>query len=60
VFKTVIAYEKQATHISEDLVKKLGNSIESVVLYGSAARNEPHKDSDIDMLIITRKDDSKL
>jgi len=56
----VIAYEKIITHLRERLVKELGDNIDSIVLYGSVARNEAHKDSDIDILIVTRNDDRKL
>jgi len=53
-------YEKTIAHLSERLAKELPNKIESIILYGSAARNQTHEDSDIDVLIITEKDDKKL
>jgi predicted nucleotidyltransferase len=56
----VIAYEKLLAHLKERLVTELGTAIESIVLYGSVARNEAHEDSDIDILIITRDNDRKL
>ena len=55
-----IAYEKIITHLRERLVEELGDKIESIVLYGSVARNETHEDSDIDILVVTRDDDRKL
>jgi predicted nucleotidyltransferase len=55
-----IAYEKIVAHLTERLVEDLGDKIESIVLYGSVARNEAHEDSDIDILIVTRDDDRKL
>jgi len=55
-----IAYEKIVAHLTERLVKDLGDKIESIVLYGSVARNEAHEDSDIDILVVTRDDDRKL
>lgn len=55
-----IAYEKIIAHLRERLVEELGDKIESIVLYGSVARNEAHEDSDIDILVVTRDDDRKL
>jgi predicted nucleotidyltransferase len=55
-----IAYEKIIAHLTERLVEDLGDKIESIVLYGSVARNEAHEDSDIDILVVTRDDDRKL
>ena len=55
-----IAYEKIVAHLTERLVEDLGDKIESIVLYGSVARNEAHEDSDIDILVVTRDDDRKL
>jgi predicted nucleotidyltransferase len=55
-----IAYEKIVAHLTERLVEDIGDKIESIVLYGSVARNEAHGDSDIDILVVTRDDDRKL
>ena len=55
-----IAYEKIIAHLRERLVEELGDKIESIVLYGSVARNEAQEDSDIDILVVTRDDDRKL
>lgn len=55
-----IAYEKIIAHLRERLVEELGDKIESIVLYGSVARNEAHEDSDIDILVVIRDDDRKL
>jgi len=49
-----IAYEKIIAHLRERLVEELGDKIESIVLYGSVARNEAQEDSDIDILVVTR------
>jgi len=54
------AYEKLIAHLTERLVEELGDEIESIVLYGSVARNEAHEDSDVDILIVTRNDNRKL
>lgn len=47
-----------------DFIRKaplpLRNRILSVTLFGSYARGEQHADSDIDLLVITKDDDSKL
>jgi len=42
------------------LVEELQDKIESIVLYGSVARDEAREDSDIDILVVTRDDDRKL
>ena len=55
-----LTHEKTIAHLSKRLAKELPNKIESIILYGSAARNQTHEDSDIDILIITQKDDKKL
>jgi len=40
----------------ESSSKEILSKIDSVILYGSYARNEAHKDSDIDLLILLKKD----
>lgn len=54
------AHEKIITHLKKRLVEELQDKIESIVLYGSVARNETHEDSDIDILIVTREDNREL
>ena len=47
---------KELIHTFRDLITdKLGDSIISLVLYGSVARSEAKKESDIDLLIILKK-----
>lgn len=54
------AYEKIIAQLRKRLVEELQDKIESIVLYGSVARDEAHEDSDIDILVVTRDDDRKL
>lgn len=54
------AYEKIVAQLSKKLVEELQDKIESIVLYGSVARDEAHEDSDIDILVVTRDYDRKL
>jgi predicted nucleotidyltransferase len=52
---TCIGYEdyKEFIYVFRDLTsEKLGNSLLSLVLYGSVARSEAKKESDIDLLVI--------
>jgi len=55
-----VAYTETAAHLRERLVEGLPGRIESIVLYGSVARNEANRESDIDILIVTRSADRKL
>jgi len=55
-----VAHEKTIARLKERLVEELRDRIESIVLYGSVAKNEAHEDSDIDILVVTRDDDRKL
>ncbi len=43
---------KIAKVLAEKLIKKFGDEIEAIVLYGSVARKETGLESDIDLLII--------
>ena len=54
-----LTYGKIVAHLRDKLVQELGDRIESIVLYGSVAKNKAHKDSDIDVLAVTRDDDRK-
>ena len=55
-----ITYQKTVSHLTERLIEALGDKVESIVLYGSVARNEAREDSDIDVLVVTLEDDTKL
>jgi len=59
VFVVVVTYAKAVAQLKDKLVKELGDRIESIVLYGSVAKNTAHEDSDIDILIVTRDEESK-
>ena len=39
-----------------ELVRALGDQLQSVILYGSQARGHAHPDSDIDVLVVVRDD----
>jgi len=55
-----ITYGRTITHLRDELVKELGDSIESIVLYGSIARDEADEESDIDILVVTRENNKKI
>ena len=48
-----------AKEIADDLKIKFGDSISSIVLFGSVAKSEEHEESDIDLLIVSKKHLSK-
>ncbi len=56
----IVTYTKAVAQLKDKLVKELGDKIESIVLYGSVAKNTAHEDSDIDILIVTRDEDKRL
>jgi len=45
-------FEKALIDFKDRVVKELGDRVESIVVYGSVARGEAGKDSDIDVLIV--------
>jgi Predicted nucleotidyltransferases len=53
-------YEKAVDEFVKRVEKDHLNEIESIVLFGSVARGEAREDSDIDILVITKKEDFKL
>lgn len=53
----IALYEKTINKLKERLIRELGDNIDSIVLYGSVARNEAREDSDIDILVVIEKDD---
>jgi len=55
-----ITYRRTITHLRDELVKEFGDSIESIVLYGSIARDEADEESDIDILVVTRENNKKI
>lgn len=54
-------YEKATGHIKSKVVAKLGKRINSIILYGSAARGEYRPwESDIDILVIASNENKRL
>ena len=48
-------HARTALRFTDELKKRLGEDLHSVVLYGSVARGESRSDSDIDLLVVTSK-----
>jgi predicted nucleotidyltransferase len=46
-------YTEAVKSFTNRAVRELGDRIDAIILYGSAARNEADENSDIDVLIIT-------
>jgi len=46
--------------LSDELVKKVGKEIYSIICYGSTARGTATEDSDIDVAIIVQKENNDL
>ena len=46
-------HETSALQFTDVLKKRLGSNLRAVVLYGSVARGESHRDSDVDLLVVT-------
>lgn len=55
----VLCVEKPLLDEVFRLVRELGGRIASIILYGSEARGETHEESDLDILIITAKEDKE-
>jgi predicted nucleotidyltransferase len=53
-------YKKIAEELKEKVISKLSDELDSIVLYGSVARNETTRDSDIDVLIIAKTTDKRV
>lgn len=49
-----------ARRFSEDIVAKYPDSVKSIILYGSVARGEDREESDIDLIVLTKGDPSKM
>jgi len=54
------ALERTIAQLTKTLVENLQDEIESIILYGSVARGEANENSDIDILIITRRGNREL
>ncbi|MCP8317174.1 MAG: nucleotidyltransferase domain-containing protein, partial [archaeon] len=53
-------HKKTIEELKRKLVSELGDRIDSIILYGSVARNEAREESDIDILVITKDKDIKI
>lgn len=60
MFIVADAYVKTIAQLKDRLEKEFRDWIVSIVLYGSVAKNKPHEDSDIDVLLVTRDDNKSL
>jgi len=45
---------------AKKLTKRFGRRVRKVILFGSAARGEMHKESDIDILVVVDKKDDAI
>jgi predicted nucleotidyltransferase len=48
--------QKILKKLKKELLRIYGESVESIILYGSRARGDARDDSDIDILIVLNKD----
>lgn len=54
-------YQKSMEELKKELLTRLGQRIDSIILYGSAARGQYRPlESDIDVLVVGRDDDSSI
>ncbi|MBS7250380.1 MAG: nucleotidyltransferase domain-containing protein [Candidatus Freyarchaeota archaeon] len=53
-------YKKIAEELKERIISELGDKIDSIILYGSVARGEAKRESDIDILIVAHNDDKEV
>ena len=60
MFAVTASYAKAAEQLRNRLVRKLGDKIDSIVLYGSVAKNRASEESDIDVLVVARDDEIGL
>jgi len=57
---TVIKSEKSVNEFVRRALEKYGDKIDSIILFGSVARGEAREESDIDVLIVTKKEDFRV
>jgi len=55
-----VSYAKAVEQLRNRLVRELGDKIDSIVLYGSVAKNTASEESDIDVLVVARDDEIGL
>jgi len=53
-------YQKPINEFVEKALGRYEDKIDSIILFGSVARREAKEDSDIDVLIVTKKEDFRL
>lgn len=53
-------YRTPVAEFVRRVVEKYRDKIDSIILFGSVARGEAREDSDIDVLIVTKKEDFRL
>ncbi|MCP8317193.1 MAG: nucleotidyltransferase domain-containing protein [archaeon] len=53
-------HKKTIEELKRRLISELGDRIDSIILYGSVARNEAREESDIDILVIIKDKDIKI
>jgi len=60
VLAVTASYVKAVEQLRNRLVKEFGDKIDSIVLYGSVAKNTASEESDIDVLVVARDDEIGL
>ena len=60
VSAVIVSYVKAVEQLRDRLVRELGDKIDSIVLYGSVAKNTANEESDIDVLVVARDDEIGL
>jgi len=60
VFAVTASYTKTVEQLRDRLVRELGDKIESIVLYGSVAKNTAREESDVDILVVARQNEIGL
>ena len=53
------AFMSELKRMAKDLTVLYGDELDKIVLYGSYARGEQTVDSDVDIAVVLKKDDSK-
>ena len=53
----LVKHKETIDQLKQRLLTELGNKINSIILYGSVARNEAQEESDIDILLIIENED---
>lgn len=59
-YQKLMKNEKVLQEFVKRVKERYGDKVEKIILFGSYARGEAREDSDIDVLIITKKEDFRL